>query len=75
MHTLRHTAASNMCRAGIPLSTVQRIGGWKSYRILLERYRHVHLPELYEAMDKLEPAQNLDTSSTLSHKKQGLRAS
>lgn len=38
-HALRHTGATRMVLAGVPLRLVQTIGGWKSLR-QLERYAH-----------------------------------
>lgn len=38
-HALRHTGATRMVEAGVPLRIVQAIGGWKSMR-QLERYAH-----------------------------------
>lgn len=38
-HGLRHTGATRMVDAGVPLRVVQELGGWKSMR-QLERYAH-----------------------------------
>jgi integrase len=38
-HGLRHTGATRMVEAGVPLRIVQAIGGWRSLR-QLERYAH-----------------------------------
>jgi integrase len=39
-HELRHTAATLMARAGIPVGEVQRILGHKHIRTTLETYTH-----------------------------------
>lgn len=38
-HTLRHTGASRMIEAGVPVRTVQELGAWKDIRSLM-RYTH-----------------------------------
>jgi integrase len=51
-HDLRHTAATQMRRAGRDLQVVQQFLGHKSIRMTL-RYSHVHPTELREAVNKL----------------------
>ena len=40
LHTLRHTWVSQMVMAGVPLEVLQKLGGWKSYTMVL-RYAHI----------------------------------
>jgi len=40
IHDLRHTAASLLVRAGVPLHELMRIGGWSTYKMVL-RYAHL----------------------------------
>lgn len=39
-HDLRHTWASQMAMAGVPLETIQKLSGWKCYNMVL-RYTHL----------------------------------
>ena len=39
-HNLRHTWASQMAMTGVPLEAIQKLGGWKSYNMVL-RYAHL----------------------------------
>lgn len=41
LHCLRHTATTNLIRAGVPLPVVQKIGGWKTMRSMLDTYTHI----------------------------------
>lgn len=69
-HTLRHTAASLMVRAGVPLYEVQRILG-HSTPIMTQRYSHLRPEDLRDAVKKLDAAlvdTPVDTStSTANH--------
>lgn len=56
LHTLRHSAASFLLAAGVPMKVVQKILGHSSYTITADIYSHV-APELEaEAMGKLGEA-------------------
>jgi integrase len=52
-HDLRHTAATNMRRAGIDLLVIQRITGHKTLA-MLKRYAHVTEDDLAAAMARTE---------------------
>jgi integrase len=54
-HTLRHTAASHMVMAGVPLATVKEILRHKSYDMTL-RYAHLSGDHKKAAMEVLENA-------------------
>ena len=47
-HTFRHSMASLAINHGVPESTVQRMGNWKS-RIMVQRYAHLADEELRKA--------------------------
>lgn len=49
-HGLRHTGASRMVNAGVPLRAVQEIGGWKNLRQLV-RYSHPSEDVLKKAVE------------------------
>lgn len=52
-HMLRHTWATRLRRAGVPLDRIQELGGWDSYEMVL---RYADVPEdLHEAIGQLEP--------------------
>ena len=51
-HMLRHTWATRLRRAGVPLDRIHELGGWDSYEMVL---RYADVPEdLRDAMDHLE---------------------
>ena len=51
-HMMRHTWATRLRRAGVPLDRIQKLGGWDSYEMVL---RYADVPEdLRSAMDQLE---------------------
>ena len=54
-HTLRHTAASLMVRAGVPLYEVQRVLG-HSTPVMTQRYSHLRPEDLRDAVKKLDAA-------------------
>lgn len=41
LHCLRHTATTRLIRSGVPLPVVQKIGGWKTMRSMLDTYTHI----------------------------------
>ncbi|MCP3995676.1 MAG: site-specific integrase [bacterium] len=47
-HTFRHSMASLAINHGVPESTVQRMGNWKS-RVMVQRYAHLADEELRKA--------------------------
>lgn len=51
-HTFRHSMASLAINHGVPESTVQRMGNWKS-RVMVQRYAHLADEELRKAAAKL----------------------
>ena len=59
-HVLRHTFASRLAMAGVPLRAIQELGGWRSLR-MVERYAHLS-PE-YQA-DAVERLANFPTLFT-----------
>jgi site-specific recombinase XerD len=48
-HVMRHTAITNLVKAGVDLPTIQRISGHKTLAMVL-RYTHVHGPHIDQAM-------------------------
>jgi len=56
MHTLRHTAASVMIEAGVPLKTVSEILGHASIQVTGDIYGHVSTDGARTAMDRLSKA-------------------
>jgi integrase len=57
-HKLRHSMATLAAHAGVDAPTLQKLGGWKSRR-MVERYTHAG--ELTGAMDRLQSAYSADT--------------
>jgi integrase len=53
-HTLRHTYASWAVMSGVKLEEVMRLGGWKTYAMVL-RYAHLAPEHLSEAASKVRP--------------------
>ncbi|PHM67731.1 integrase [Xenorhabdus stockiae] len=54
-HDLRHTWASWLVQAGVPLSALQEMGGWESIE-MVRRYAHLapnHLTEHAKKIDAL----------------------
>lgn len=52
-HVLRHTCASRLVQAGVPLATVQRLLGHKCIQVTM-RYSHLAPQNLFDARDALE---------------------
>lgn len=52
-HVMRHTAITNLVRAGVDLPTIQKISGHKTYAMVL-RYTHVHGRHLDDAIFHLD---------------------
>jgi hypothetical protein len=55
-HGLRHTAASVLLEAGVPLSTVSRVLGHASVRVTMDLYAHLTEDVMREAADGMERA-------------------
>ena len=55
-HDLRHTAATNMRRAGVDTATVMKICGWKSVQMFL-RYNEVDDDDLITASEAMAKAE------------------
>ncbi len=54
-HDLRHTWASWLIQAGVPLSALQEMGGWESIE-MVKRYAHlspIHLQEHAKNIDEI----------------------
>ena len=56
LHTLRHTAATMMLYAGIPMATVSRIMGHASIQVTVDLYGHVSPDVARDAFDALGAA-------------------
>ena len=56
VHTLRHSAASAMLEAGVPLHTVSEILGHASVQVTGDIYGHVSTEGARSAMDRLNQA-------------------
>jgi integrase len=59
-HVMRHTAITNLVRAGVDLPTIQKISGHKTLAMVL-RYAHIHGPHLDEAIAILDRTPNVIT--------------
>lgn len=53
-HTLRHTWASWAVMSGVRLEELMKLGGWKSYSMVL-RYSHLAPEHMAEAASKIRP--------------------
>lgn len=56
IHTLRHTAATLMLNAGVPMATVSRIMGHASIQVTVDLYGHVSPDVARDAFDALGAA-------------------
>jgi integrase len=56
-HALRHTCASRLVQRNVPLFTVMKFLGHKSFQIT-QRYAHLSPSNLSEAVEALEPTTN-----------------
>jgi len=59
-HVMRHTAITNLVRAGVDLPTIQKISGHKTLAMVL-RYTHVHGPHLDRAIAFLDRSPSVIT--------------
>ena len=53
LHDLRHTWASHLAMAGVPLATIQQLGGWGS-AAMVQRYAHLSTESVVDAVKRLE---------------------
>lgn len=53
LHCFRHTLASKLLNAGIDIPTVQRIGGWATYDVLMSTYAHSNNGVARKALEKV----------------------
>lgn len=68
VHDLRHTTASLLINAGVPLYTVGAILGHKSIQTTA-RYSHLETKTLAAAMDRLQPSRKLLAAQKYATKK------
>ncbi len=61
-HDLRHTWASHLAMAGIPLSHIQILGGWSS-SAMVQRYAHISSESVLRSNDKLSSQSQPTTGS------------
>lgn len=52
-HDLRHTWASRLLAAGVPLLEVMKLGGWSDVKMLISRYGHFSPASQLAAMESL----------------------
>lgn len=64
-HDLRHTWASWLAQSGVPLRTLQEMGGWKSVE-MVQRYAHLSPEHLHEHAKVLASVTDWDTNLTQS---------
>ena len=67
-HVMRHTAITNLVKAGADLPTIQRISGHKTLAMVL-RYTHVHGTHIDRAISAIgralpEPSENNSADTT-----------
>lgn len=62
-HDLRHTWASRLAMAGVPLHTIMVLGGWKTLR-MVQRYAHLSPDHLQEALERLKPRRTGTSTDT-----------
>jgi len=72
-HDLRHTWASRLAMAGVPLFTIMELGGWKTLKNV-QRYAHLSPGHRREALERLTPRPT-DTSSDTSAKSSNVERS
>jgi integrase len=70
-HVMRHTAITNLVKAGVDLPTIQRISGHKTLAMVM-RYTHVHGTHIDQAISAIgrgipERAEN-KTAGTVTHR-------
>lgn len=53
LHALRHTCASLLARAGVPITTTQRILGHSTIELTSRYYTHVEVEDLHAALERV----------------------
>jgi integrase len=66
-HTLRHTWASWAVMSGVRLEEVMKLGGWKTYSMVL-RYAHLAPEHMAEAAAKVRPVSRLRHKGSLAQR-------
>jgi integrase len=66
-HVFRHSMASLALNHGVPESTVQRMGNWKS-RVMVQRYAHLADEELRKAAATIAFLVNVRTAEEADEK-------
>ena len=66
-HTFRHSMASLALNHGVPESTVQRMGNWKS-RVMVQRYAHLADEELRKAAATIANLVNVSSAEEAEQK-------
>jgi integrase len=66
-HTLRHTWASWAVMSGVRLEEVMKLGGWKTYSMVL-RYAHLAPEHMAEAASKVRPVSRLRHKGSLAQR-------
>lgn len=54
IHALRHTWATRMARAGVPIQKTKYLGGWKTLAMLSRIYTHLEAEDAMEAMASVQ---------------------
>lgn len=66
-HTLRHTWASWAVMSGVRLEELMKLGGWKTYAMVL-RYAHLAPEHMAEAASKIRPVSQLRHKGSLAQR-------
>lgn len=66
-HTLRHTWASWAVMSGVRLEELMKLGGWKTYSMVL-RYAHLAPEHMAEAASKIRPVSRLRHKGSLAQR-------
>jgi integrase len=61
-HCNRHTFASRLAMAGVNLYTIQRLGGWQTFK-MVQRYAHLAPGHYREAVERLVSAPTASAAS------------
>ncbi len=61
-HDLRHTWASWLVQAGVPLSALQEMGGWESIE-MVRRYAHLSPNHLTEHARKIDEVMGFNVTN------------